>query len=453
MKKHEVYKVQKKSIGAQMGVAPGDYLQTINGQEVRDVLDYRFRIAEENLMVEIEKPNGEVWELDIEKDIDEDLGLEFKQSLMSPGWRCGNKCVFCFVDQQPKGLRQTLYVKDDDARLSFLLGNYVTLTNLSDAEISRLASYRLSPLRISVHAADLDVRAKMMGTNRARNLFKAIEVFNNAGIEMHFQIVLCKGLNDGDVLSHTIGKLKEVTPGGKSLAIVPAGLTRHREGLFPLQQFTQQEAAEVIKQVEGDFGNSPKPQGLQVYLSDEWYILAGKPLPSYKYYGNFPQLDNGVGVMRLFQRKFLYAKKRHMEILRARANYVPIRPGATSNVTIVTGTAASNFMKTIAATFTKTHQGLNITVRPIENQFFGTTVTVSGLLTGQDIVKGLKNNHASNIIIVPENAFRAGVKEKVMIDGTTLKDLEAELGATIVVGSTDGFQFYKQLAELNRAKM
>jgi len=454
--KHQISSIQKNSIAWEMGITCGDFLLSINGEEVRDVLDYRFRINEEKLLVEIEKPDGEIWELDIEKDPDEDLGIEFKQSLMSHTKRCGNKCVFCFVDQQPKGLRPSLYIKDDDPRLSFLLGNYVTLTNLSGEEVKRLAGYHLSPLRISVHAADLDLREKMMGTSKARNLFDALEVFNQAGVEMHFQIVLCKGLNDGAHLTYTIEKLMGIKHGAKSLAIVPAGLTRHRKGLFPLEAFNKEEAREVINVI-----NSAAPF---VFLSDEWYILAGLAMPEYSHYGNFPQLDNGVGVLRLFEHEFAAGinsatginhtitclrKQKTMSFfdkillkLICRKKQLP----APQNIAIVTGTAATGFMQSIADKFIKKHPFVKIAIHTIQNEFFGSSVTVSGLMTGNDIIKQLKGKlDNTDVVFLPENAFRTGDKQKIMLDGITRAELEKKLGVTVKIGSTNGKEFYKQL--------
>ena len=507
--KHEVHSVGKDTIAKEMGISKGDFLISINGKQVVDVLDYRFATAEEVLLVEIEKPSGEIWELDIEKDADEDLGIVFKQSLMSGGKRCHNKCIFCFVDQQPKGLRPSLYVKDDDARLSFLMGNYVTLTNLSMEEVHRLASYHLSPLRISVHAADLDLREKMMGTKKARNLFDALAVFNDAGIDMHFQIVLCKGVNDGDMLTQTINKLAEITPGARSLAIVPAGLTKHRDGLYPLSVFGKEDAAAVVRQVEqlreslenerdivksmrngpdgetpenakrafsgasvtrgkADFelfhykscntsqalhepDNSPAVSfegGMHISLSDEWYVLSGLPLPKYAEYGDFHQLDNGVGMLRLFERQFLRGLKA-IEKSKASVNNKNAKKKFCTNhrqITIATGMAASKFMQSIAERFMQKHTDIKITIVPIENNFFGKTVTVSGLLTGVDIIAQLRDKlPKASLLFLPENAFRSGVKEKIMLDGTTLVQLEAALSVRVVIGSGHGGKFARQL--------
>jgi len=444
--KHEISNIVKNSIAAELGITCGDFLLSINGEAVRDILDYRFRIQDESLLVEVEKPDGELWELDIEKDPDEDLGIEFKLSLMSHTKRCGNHCVFCFVDQQPKGLRPSLYIKDDDPRLSFLLGNYVTLTNLGEDEVKRLAGYHLSPLRISVHAADLDVREKIMGTSKARNLFDALEVFSQAGIEMHFQIVLCKGLNDGAQLDYTIDKLMGLN-GAKSLAIVPAGLTKHREELFPLEPFTKEDAQAVILQVEKWQANENF-----VFLSDEWYILAEVPLPKYKHYGEFPQLDNGVGVLRLFEREFVKRLARDSKKLPANAldrlllKLILRKSSRPVNIGIVTGTAAGGFMRSITVRFMEKYPFAKISVYEIKNEFFGTSVTVSGLLTGQDVMKQLKGKLGNtDVIFLPENAFRSGVKEKIMLDGVTKQELEQKLGVRVKIGSTNGVKFCGEL--------
>jgi len=442
MIKHEIARTLKNSIARKMGISRGDFLRAINNEEVRDILDYRFKVAEEFLLVEIEKADGEIWEIEIEKDTDEDLGIEFKQSLMSGTRRCRNNCVFCFVDQQPKGLRNSLYVKDDDARLSFLLGNYVTLTNLDEDEVKRLAGYHLSPLRISVHAADLDLREKMMGTSAARNLFDAIAEFEAAGIEMHFQIVLCKGLNDGDKLVETVEKLAAIKT-AKSLAIVPVGLTKHREGLLTLEGFGREDARKVIVQV------AALAVGLDVYLSDEWYVLAGEKLPRYEEYGNFPQLDNGVGVLRLFEREFGEALKKCRKC-KCRIIKREMRSNSpdfthSKHIGIVTGKAAAGFMRAMAGRFMKCFPIVKISVYVIENKFFGSSVTVSGLLAGQDVIAQLAGMAKPDVFFLPENAFRAGVEEKVMLDGVTLGKLRGKLGVRVGIGSIDGAKFCRQL--------
>jgi len=367
---HKIKEIIPDSIAEELEIAPGDILLQINGQKIRDVLDYRFLVQSEELTLEIQTPD-EIWELEIEKDADEDLGIIFEQPLMSEKRNCRNKCIFCFIDQQPPGMRPSLYVKDDDVRLSFLHGNYVTLTNLSSREIKRIADYHLSPLRISVHAADLELRKKMMGCAAAANLFEALEAFGNAGISMHFQVVLCKGINDGTNLDYTIETLSKQR-GAESLAVVPAGITRFRKGL---EAFTTAEAEAVIDQVEKRQAEFLKKTGKSfVFAADEWYIMTDRPLPKYNRYEDFPQLDNGVGMLRLFEYEFLQAKREANCGIRK-----DIRIG------IITGLAAEKFMRELVKDFQ------NITVFPIVNNFFGESITVSGLLTGADIIAQLKN--------------------------------------------------------------
>ena len=431
MIKHEISVIENNSIAREMDITPGDFLLSINQETVRDFLDYRFKVQTDFLVVEIEKPDGEIWELDIEKDPDEDLGMGFKQSLMSETKRCCNQCIFCFIDQQPTGLRDTLYVKDDDPRMSFLLGNYVTLTNLGPREIDRLAGYHISPLRVSVHAANLDVRVKMMGTERARNLFDALDVFYKAGTELHFQIVLCKGINDGPELAYTMDVLARYKP--NSLSIVPAGVTRHREGLYPLEVFDRDGARQVIRQAE-KYKNF-------VYLSDEWYLMGQVPLPSYRDYGDFPQLENGVGVLRLFEREFKQMLARHMKKPGGPKIGQPVKIGW------VTGTLAGGYMRMRAKDFMQAFPHVDIQVYEIANAFFGPTVTVSGLIVGEDVVNQLQftQNNRPQLLCLPENAFRAGVAEKVMLDGMTLTALEAALGVPVMVGDSHGGDFCRQM--------
>ncbi|MCL2225109.1 MAG: DUF512 domain-containing protein [Defluviitaleaceae bacterium] len=457
---HEITEVLPQSIAQELEITAGDVLLQINGKKIKDVFDYQFATQAEELLLEIQKPCGEIWELEIEKDADEDLGIVFKRPLMAAKRRCVNKCIFCFVEQQPSGLRSSLYFKDDDIRLSFLHGNYVTLTNLSEAEIRRFASYHLSPLRISVHAADLELRKKMMGSENAANLFTALNIFAEAGIKMHFQVVVCKGVNDGEHLAHTISVLAE-QKGAESLAIVPAGLTRHRDGLHSLSQFTPEEARNVISQV--NFKNCNKTF---VFAADEWYIMARIPLPQYNSYGDFPQLDNGVGMLRLFEHDFLHAlgklagtvsggfglsgRVEGCACVDVCAPKPPLFPnschGKIHHVGIVTGLSAAAFMRGLADTFQSAHPDIKITVYPIKNNFFGENITVSGLLTGVDIINQLQNQVLADVLFLPENAFRANTE--IMLDGTTLTQLSAVLNRPVKVGSADGGVFFNQIKDL-----
>jgi putative radical SAM enzyme (TIGR03279 family) len=463
-RKHKITKVDPGSVGESLGVCAGDFLLEIDGLSVGDVFDYRMAVRAEKLLVLVEKNNGEWWELDIEKDIDDDLGFEFESALMDEVRLCRNKCVFCFVDQQPPGLRESLYVKDDDPRLSFLHGNYVTLTNAGDREIKRITKYHLSPLRISVHTADAALRCKMMGNKNAGKLFAALDMFFRAGIEMHFQAVICKGINDGVRLDETIKRLLEYKPNAASLAIVPAGVTRFRGGgaANGFGGFTKNDAAKIIAQVEDwqkkcrtAYGNA------FVYAADEWYILAGLDVPEYEKYENFPQLDNGVGMLALFEREFTegagfgdkldFDNEKDFDNIAGYDNKKDFineknfdNPKLKRTAGIVTGAAAYGFMQRMAVKFETYHPNGKIKVFEITNQFFGETVTVSGLLTGGDIITQLKGKtEGLDVLFLPANAFRAGTE--TMLDGTTRVDLAKALNMDVRIGSTDGKKFYEEL--------
>jgi putative radical SAM enzyme (TIGR03279 family) len=421
--KHIIQSVLPGSIAHELEITPGDVLLTMNGKIVQDVLDFRFFSYETNVKLEIKKPNGDIWELDIEKDEDEELGLIFENTLMDKVKACQNKCVFCFIDQLPEGMRSSLYFKDDDPRFSFLTGNYVTLTNMSLEEVKRIAYYHLSPLHISVHAADITLREKMTGS--ASLLFDYLRVFYSAGITMHFQIVLCKGLNDGVHLDNSINTLLGYRLEASSLSIVPAGMTRYRQGLFPLEPFTPDEAKQVIKQVEYWQKHCLKLYNTAfVFCADEWYLLAGLPIPLYEHYEEFPQLENGVGMMSLFEREFNDA--------------LPRKPLINKKTGIVTGQAAAGFMRKLVKQVSS-----SITVYEIVNDFFGPMVNVSGLLTGQDIIAQLKNKIDVDFLFVPQNAFMAN--STIMLDGTSLDELNKALGIPVIIGSSNGGEFVRQL--------
>ena len=439
-RKHRITAITPDSIADQMEITAGDFLLEVDGAAVGDVFDYRMATAAEELTLLIEKPDGELWELEIEKDEDEDLGMEFESALMDDVRTCRNKCIFCFVDQQPHGLRDSLYVKDDDVRLSFLHGNYVTLTNLDDEEIARIARYHLSPLRISVHTTDADLRVKMTGNRHAGKLNAALQTFNNAGIDMHFQAVICKSYNDGTRLDKTIEDLLAYQPGAQSLAIVPAGTTRHREGLPTLAPFTAEDAAQIIAQVEAWQKKCLAQMGTRfVFAADEWYVLAGQHPPNPTQNEDYPQLENGVGLFASFGHEFAQACGKIKK-----TTCTPLTIG------IVTGTAAADFMRSLAAQFMARFEGCNIHVFPIHNDFFGHSVTVSGLLTGRDIIAQLitQRNQLKlpDVIFLPGNAFRAGTED--MLDGLTRAEVEAALGVPVIIGNTDGEQLARALQEV-----
>ena len=432
--KHKICVVEEESIADQLGVESGDFLLTIDGSTIIDVLDYRFRMHSANLLVEIEKTNGEIWELDIEKNESADLGLFFESPLMSNVKLCTNKCIFCFVDQEPPGLRKTLYVKDDDWRLSFLHGNFITLTNMSGEEAVRISDLHISPLNISVHTADLDLRRSMMGSDRADNLFHLLRLFSDAGIRMNFQIVLCKNINDGKTLNYTINKLANL-PGASSLAVVPVGLTRYRRELTSIESFSPDDAIKIISQVEAlqEIFLRVKKSSF-VFLSDEWYIMIGTELPALYKYEDFPQLSNGVGMIRLFEYEFMN------ELMNLPST------DASKSVFIITGTLSVHFMRHVSKLFCNKFKNVLISVIEIKNNFYGETVTVSGLLSGSDILCQLSRiNLGSSALFLPQNAFRASSEE--MIDGITRFQLEDSLGTRVLIGNSNGGCFARQLYE------
>ncbi|MCL2420665.1 MAG: DUF512 domain-containing protein [Defluviitaleaceae bacterium] len=427
---HKITDIETGSIAQELELQPGDKLLTINGQKIADVLDYRFIIAEEELLLEVEKPDGEIWELEIEKDEADDLGLVFETGLMDQPRACQNRCIFCFMDQLPEGMRSSLYFKDDDPRLSFLSGNYVTLTNLSTEEAQRIARYHLSPLHISVHAVDSALRCKMLNNPKADHLFEYLRLFNDASIAMHFQIVLCKGVNDGTALDETIGALLALGSKAASLSVVPVGLTRHREGLYPLAPFSQEDAVAVIRQVEKWQAKAMPLHGTSfVYCSDEWYIRAGVPMPAYDHYEDFPQLENGVGMWALFEQDFV------------QGSLLSKSPEKDEAIGIVTGTAAQRLMEKLVAKIPR-----SVKVYPVQNDFFGRTVTVSGLLTGQDVVGQVKEKAIQDGCVglfLPRNMFRDGTE--CTLDDMTREEMESLLGMPVWIGDTNGGIFASQI--------
>ena len=434
--------VKHGSIAYELSIIPGDFLLAVDGENVIDVLDYRFRVQSEHLIIEIEKSCGEVWEMEIEKEYDEDLGIDFVLPLLSELKLCKNNCIFCFVDQEPKGLRETLYVKDDDWRMSFLHGNFVTLTNVAENEAKRIASLHLSPLYISVHAASESVRRKMMNFSGEDNLFRYLHMFGDAGIQMHFQIVLCKGINDDDVLINTLNELGKVK-GAKSIAVVPAGLTKHRHGLYPLESFTGSDVlVQSLKrlcfntQLDEHLSTS-KSKAVPIFYSDEWYLMKGssQKLPDYEHYLDFPQLANGVGLTRLFEFDFISMVK------------ILPKPSLlnTKTIFIATGILAATFMRQMAFLFDESLESVRITVIAIKNHFYGESITVSGLLTGCDVINQLRGKCDCDVLYLPENAFKVGTDE--MIDGVTRLQLEERLNVRVRIGSQNGGIFARQLYE------
>ena len=300
--KHKISRIEPGSIADELGIEPGDLLLTVNDSVIEDVFDYHFLIHDEELVLLIEKPDGEEWELEIEKDYDEDLGMEFEQGLMDEYRSCRNKCMFCFIDQMPEGMRETLYFKDDDSRLSFLQGNYVTLTNMSEHDIDRIIRYHLEPINISFHTTNPELRCKMLHNRFAGEALKKVDRLYEAGIEMNGQIVLCKGINDGEELERSIRDMSRYLPYLRSVSVVPVGLTRYREGLYPLKSFTKEEAKGVLEIIHRWQKKLFKEHGIHfIHAGDEWYLLAEEEIPEEERYDGYLQLENGVGMIRLLR--------------------------------------------------------------------------------------------------------------------------------------------------------
>lgn len=438
MHKIEIASIQEDSIAKELGIEPGDFILSINGQEIRDVFDYRFYCADSKIDLEIEKKNGERWQFEIEKDEMEDLGFDFANSLLDEEKSCRNKCVFCFIDQLPKGMRETLYFKDDDARLSFLFGNYITMTNLSEEEIDRIIRYHMSPVNISVHTTNPELRKAMLNNRFAGDVLEKIRRFTSAGIIVNTQIVLCPGLNDGPELDRTIIDLTDLCPQLHSISVVPVGLTRHREGLAKLKPFDKLIANSVVDQVEEWQARLLNRYNSRVvYLADEIYIMAGRTLPPIEAYEDFPQIENGVGMVTSLS----YEVEEALNDL-AEANISGI---SERTVSIATGVSVYEHFKKITALIEKALIGLKINVYKVENTFFGKGVTVTGLLTGCDLIRELSGKDLGEKLLLSKNMFRAGTA--VMLDDVSADDLEDKLEVKVQIVDTNGQAFIDALVQ------
>ncbi len=435
--------VEPDSAAMEAGIEPGDFLLSVNGQAIGDIFDYRFLTTDSRLLVVVEKKNGECWEIDIEKDEYEDLGLDFEDPLISEAKSCTNKCVFCFIDQLPKGMRQTVYFKDDDSRLSFLSGNYITLTNMKKQDIERIIRYRMTPVNVSVHATNPGLRRMMLGNRFAGDVLDKLKLLTEGGIEVNAQIVLCKGLNDGEELDRTINELSELYPGVASISVVPVGLTDFREGLYQLEPFTAEASAAVLEQVGGWQQKLLDKCGTRlVYLADEFYIKAGVELPPYEAYEDFPQIENGVGLMTLLNYEFDEYLRRHARKL---DNSWAKTGGRT--VSIATGKCASMHIKQLAQKLEKRYNGLKIQVYTIDNVFFGENVTVTGLLTGGDIASQLAGKELGSELLLSRSMFKAG--EELFLDDVTLNELRGRLGTEITITENEGGDLIEKILGMN----
>ena len=422
----KIQSVDPHSPARRAGVRPGERLTHINGRPIADVLDYKFYAYDPRLELTLTEPDGRSRTLRLQKEEGEDLGLNFETYLMDRARSCANRCIFCFVDQMPPGMRETLYFKDDDARLSFLLGNYITLTNLSAREIDRICQLRISPVNISVHATDPALREAMLKHRRAGECLEIMGRFAAAGIEMNCQVVACPGVNDGPALERTLADLGALWPAVASVAVVPVGVTKFREGLCPIEPYTKAQAAALVDQVEAFAARFLEQHGTSLaWCSDEFYLIAGRALPEKSYYEDMDQLENGVGMLRLLLRQAELALEDEQ------TEQVP--PFA-----VATGVSAAPFVRKIVDMTREKCGNIDGKVYPVVNHFFGETITVSGLITGADLLEQLKGRALGARLLIPDNMLRAG--ERVFLDDVTVEELEQALGVPVVpVPADSGF--------------
>ncbi len=443
-KKHVISSILKASIAEEMGIASGDCLLEIDGHVPEDIFDYRYMIQNEYIELLIQKADGEQWLLEIDKEESEDLGLEFADGLMDEYRSCTNKCIFCFVDQMPKGMRETLYFKDDDARLSFLQGNYVTLTNMSDQDIDRITRYRLAPINISFHTTNPELRCQLLHNRFAGEALKKVDKLYQAGIAMNGQIVLCKGINDGPELERSIKDLTAYLPYLESVSVVPVGLTRYREGLYPLEPFGPEDAVKLLNTVHSWQERLFREHNTHfIHAGDEWYLLAGQELPAAESYDGYLQLENGVGMMRLLLDEFAEALSDYVNSPDLPESRHPIK------LSIATGRLAYPYIEQMMEQLMQAFAGLHIYIYPVTNHFFGENITVSGLLTGQDIISQLKGQELGERLLLPQNVLRN--TEAVFLDDCTLLQMEKALQVPIDIVKSSGRDVIE--AVLNRSSV
>ncbi len=431
-----ITEVQKHTRADKKGIRAGDVLISINGNEITDVLDYRFYLAESVVVIEYERL-GERKTVKIEKGEYDDIGLEFETPLMDAKHSCKNGCIFCFIDQNPEGLRESLYFKDDDSRLSFLHGNYITLTNMTNKDVERIIKMRFSPINISVHTTNPELRVKMMKNKRSGEVLRYLDDFKNAGLSMCGQIVLCRGINDGNELLRSMEDLSKLFPNMGSVSVVPAGLTKFRDGLFPLSDFSKEEAGAVIDAVDAFAEKMLAEHGSRIFFAaDEFYLKAERPLPNEEYYEEYPQIENGVGMLRSFEDEAAFA----LEDMSSE-----IKSSVARTVSVATGVASYPTILKIAEGIMKICPDLTIKVYKIANNFFGESITVSGLLTGKDMREQLSDLPLGDTLYIPKNSLRHG--EDVFLCGMTVDELSEALGTRVEPISEDGYEFVSSLAQ------
>ncbi len=435
---HRIKEVRAGSIGEELELQPGDMLLAVNGEPVEDIFDYQFMIEENEVILLIRKADGEEWELEIEKEESEDLGLVFENSLMDEYHSCRNKCMFCFIDQMPKGMRETLYFKDDDSRLSFLQGNYITLTNMSDKDINRIIRFHLAPINISVHTTNPELRCRMLTNRFAGEALKKIDRLYEAEIPMNGQIVLCKGVNDGAELERSIRDLLKYAPVMRSVSVVPVGLTKYRDGLYPLEPFTKEDAREVLRLIRSYQKQAYEQYGIHfIHASDEWYILAEEEIPTADMYDGYIQYENGVGMVRMF--------RDDLEAALAGLS----GDDRKGKVTLVTAKLIYPTICWAAEQIQKKYPNMELQVVCITNHFFGEQITVTGLLTATDIIEQLSVLELGDWVVLPSVVLKAD--EDIFLDDIALEDVQKTLQVPIHIVKSNGMGFIQAVTEAEQA--
>lgn len=431
---NRIKSVDKNSLAEELEIEVGDILHSINGQPVVDIIDYMFLINDEYIEIEIEKQDGEIWELEIDKDFDETLGIEFENPIIDHARSCTNNCVFCFIDQLPKGMRESLYFKDDDSRLSFLQGNFVTLTNLKDDDINRIIRYRISPINVSVHTTNPELRQKMLNNKFAGNIMSRLKQLVEGGITVNAQIVLCPNYNDGEALKSTVMDLMTLRPNLNSVAIVPIGLTNHREGLLPMRGFNKVEAQDTIRIVHELQQTALEKIGTRfAFLADEFYILAEQDFPENDAYESYIQLEDGIGMIRKLRTELDEAIIKYQKKSKLKKSLLP------QKVIVITGTAAYPFLEDMLVKVSQAFPTVEVQVKPIINDFFGDKITVAGLLTGKDIETQLESDldvSQFDCVLMPASMFRSD--EEILLDDMSIDDLNKRFGIPFVKVDCEG---------------
>lgn len=425
----QITEIAAHSRAAKQGICSGDILLSINGHEIRDVLDYRFFLAEKNISLCLSR-GGKVYTVSIHKQEYDDIGLSFETPLMDKKHTCENKCVFCFIDQNPKGMRESIYFKDDDSRLSFLHGNYITMTNLKPRDIQRIIDMHISPVNVSVHTTNPELRIKMMKNKHAGEVLEYLKMLSDSGVTIRGQIVLCKGLNDGKELDRTMEDLTAYYPSLDSVSIVPAGLTKHRQNLYPLEPFTPEECADIIRQVNVFGEQCIEKFGERIFFpADEFYVKSKTPLPNYEFFGDYAQIENGVGMLSSFMYEFLCM----LDSLTDEERQIH------RSVSIATGEAAADMMLELVDRLSDVCPNLQVYVYPIKNNFFGGEVTVTGLLTGKDIAQQLQDKPLGDALLLSRNVLRS--EGDLFLCGMTPEELSQKLNVPLLFNRDDGGSF------------